>query len=487
MKPYRFNHSKTGMFLLAIISLFGITSCKKSNSDNPASLKSTPKFSDKSFSAYVPGSLANGLIAYWPMDNSANDMSGNGNNGTLNNVTSVADRFGNANSAYHFNGTSSYISVPDAPSLRLNGTDFTLTAWVKLDGYWNTNGNSDILCKRVPGMANGGWGMSIGSNNVFYGPGGGSTNAMASTTINTGTWYMATSVYSSATQQLSIYVNGTLVNTTSGILSPNSAISALLYIGSDDQVPGNSGYFFDGSMDDVRIYGRAISSTEVQQLYAITAAPSTGLIAYWPMNNTANDLSGNAHNGTLNVVSGITDRYGNYLGAYYFNGTSSYISVPDASTLRLSGTDFTLNAWVKLNSYWNTTGNSDILCKRVPGMANGGWGMSIGSNNVFYGPGGGSTNAQGTTTINTGQWYMVTSIYTNATQQLSLYVDGMLINTTTGVLTPNSAISALLYIGSDDQVAGNSGYFFNGSMNSIRIYGRAISSTDISNLYNALN
>ena len=53
--------------------------------------------------SYVP---TNGLAGYWPFTGNANDVSGNGNNGTNNGATLTTDRFGNANSAYSFNGTS---------------------------------------------------------------------------------------------------------------------------------------------------------------------------------------------------------------------------------------------------------------------------------------------------------------------------------------------------------------------------------------------
>ncbi len=108
---------------------------------------------------------ANGLIAYWPFNNSAADQSGFGRNGTASNVTSVADRFGNANSAYHFDGSSSYVSVPDNVALRLNNTDFTLNAWVKLDAY-NPSYLSTIISKRTSGVNNGWlWGFNGALNN----------------------------------------------------------------------------------------------------------------------------------------------------------------------------------------------------------------------------------------------------------------------------------------------------------------------------------
>jgi hypothetical protein len=55
--------------------------------------------------------LNDGLVAYYPFNGNANDESGNGNHGTVHGATLTADRFGNANSAYKFNGTDDRIVV----------------------------------------------------------------------------------------------------------------------------------------------------------------------------------------------------------------------------------------------------------------------------------------------------------------------------------------------------------------------------------------
>src|ERR1700721_3520704 len=77
--------------------------------------------------------LNTGLVAYYPFNGNANDASGNGNNGNVAGATLTADRFGNPNSAYSFNGKSNYIRVPNSDSLQLTN-DFTLTAWIKCQG-----------------------------------------------------------------------------------------------------------------------------------------------------------------------------------------------------------------------------------------------------------------------------------------------------------------------------------------------------------------
>jgi hypothetical protein len=70
--------------------------------------------------SYVP---TNGLVGWWPFNGNANDESGNGNNGTVNGATLTADRFGNLNKAYSFDGVDNYIHVLNTPSLDIvNGT-----------------------------------------------------------------------------------------------------------------------------------------------------------------------------------------------------------------------------------------------------------------------------------------------------------------------------------------------------------------------------
>jgi Concanavalin A-like lectin/glucanases superfamily/Secretion system C-terminal sorting domain len=81
---------------------------------------------------YVP---ASGLVGWYPFSGNANDLSTSANNGTVSGATLTTDRFGKANSAYSFNGTSSFISTDSTP-ITSSGpavTAFTISAWVYLD------------------------------------------------------------------------------------------------------------------------------------------------------------------------------------------------------------------------------------------------------------------------------------------------------------------------------------------------------------------
>jgi hypothetical protein len=88
-----------------------------------------------SFSLLAQVNLPFGLKAYYPFTGNANDVSGNNNNPVFNNATLTADRFGNPNSAYHFNGTSSYMQVPNSTSLNMSNT-LSISLWVKPTGWY---------------------------------------------------------------------------------------------------------------------------------------------------------------------------------------------------------------------------------------------------------------------------------------------------------------------------------------------------------------
>ena len=76
-------------------------------------LTSCDKAANNTVAPQVVDSLKTGLIAYYPFDNSGADLSGNGNDGFVYNITSTSDHNGKPNAAYHFDGTTSYILVKD--------------------------------------------------------------------------------------------------------------------------------------------------------------------------------------------------------------------------------------------------------------------------------------------------------------------------------------------------------------------------------------
>lgn len=209
-----------------------------------------------------------GLIAYYPFNGNALDVSGNGNNGTVYNATLTASRLGAAQHAYYFNGIDSYIAVNDNDKLSLNNTDFTISAWIEPQSFNNSFG-SEIVSKRVSGYNQGYsfslWGYANTSAPMgTYGFNGATSNA----TLNLAEWHMITMVYSQATQRVTFYKDVTFDSTSPVMIQSPASTNALLYIGRDNPAIPDNGYFFQGVIDDIRIYNRALNSNEIYRLYS---------------------------------------------------------------------------------------------------------------------------------------------------------------------------------------------------------------------------
>ncbi|MDP4701084.1 MAG: hypothetical protein NWS66_14145, partial [Saprospiraceae bacterium] len=101
--------------------------------------------------SYVP---TNGLVGWWPFNGNANDESGNGNHGTVNGATLTSDRFGNAENAYNFNGTSNYISTKYKGILGSNNR--TISFWSKTTNIFNPS--NCAACSEITAV---GWGTNL--------------------------------------------------------------------------------------------------------------------------------------------------------------------------------------------------------------------------------------------------------------------------------------------------------------------------------------
>ena len=232
-----------------------------------------------------PQPPTNGLVAYYPFNGNANDASGNGNNGTVYGTTLSTNRFGFTNSAYSFSRTGytpptrkDEIYIPYSPTF--NTTNITVSVWV-LEAADNTG---CVILSRFQ------YGYSTPSGQTWAigrVAGHGNTNAamvMAAASAHGGTgnflydvqpppsntWYQIASTYDGLTHKL--FVNGQPVNSVVLGIALNTAGNSGIGIGVSDQANGYWGAF-EGRIDDVRIYNRALSASEVQQLYAYESTP----------------------------------------------------------------------------------------------------------------------------------------------------------------------------------------------------------------------
>lgn len=205
-------------------------------------------------SLQVSDSILNGLVGYWPFNGNALDMSGNNNHGTVLGASLTNDRLGRSNHAYNFNGTSDYILVNHNANLSL--TTFSFSVW-----YKSTAGGTRIVITKD----------NHNSENYSYWSGGWTqfqpNNAVSMVQAYTGTTIQLNQYYhiavSKSGSSLKIFLNGILKAQTA-LSSTPTLNNQPLYFGHD----GGFGYpKFQGTIDDIRIYNRAISDSEVQSLY----------------------------------------------------------------------------------------------------------------------------------------------------------------------------------------------------------------------------
>jgi hypothetical protein len=205
--------------------------------------------------------ISDGLMAYYPFNGNAIDESGNENHGTVFDALITEDRFGNANSAYWFDGLSNYVIVADAPSLDIIN-EISITGWMKKSSEvsWAsmvTKGGDTGL------QEENNYTIHNSTENGIVFTSSLDTICTSSVTIPLNEWYFITFVREGNLGK--IFINGkpdslSFVNYSEDFI-PNSSS---LYIGVDH--PGSSD-FFSGFLDDIRIYNRSLKHREILQLF----------------------------------------------------------------------------------------------------------------------------------------------------------------------------------------------------------------------------
>lgn len=199
--------------------------------------------------------LDSGLIAYYPFNGNANDESGNGNNGTNFGATLSSDRFGRTNKAYTFNNT--YIQIPNSASLQSPSNSLTINFWTYITAWDN---NFAGFMSKSNSTALGQYGaISSTTPYIQFDIGGQYVRITRFFALNT--WYFISLQWDG--QKVRLFLNGDAYDSVnfSGTLTPD--INPLIL---GKHTPGTTRYL-KGKLDDVRIYKRALKSSEILQLY----------------------------------------------------------------------------------------------------------------------------------------------------------------------------------------------------------------------------
>lgn len=488
-----------------------------------------------------------GLISYWRFNESSwngtlgsvKDVLGKNNGTAINGANTLGGLFGNAGS---FDGINDRINIPNQEEINPNNESFTITGWAK--SYARASGAASqwqiYVGKRTSAAADGYYlGLNQGSGlNFMVGDGSNRFDTALSggsgyAPISYNNWFHFAAVINRTSNQILLYVNGTLLanRTITNLNKINN--SANLSIGLDyGQIGVQGGYPVNGSIDEVAFWNKALNSSEILDLYQKGASviifnstnissgtyesevKDAGGIVRWnniSFNNIVSSglttsigniflmhLDGNANdenNINNGAVKGATVTEGKTNQGYYFDGNNDYIEITDSNSLDLNSS-FSIGAWINFSSlpgagewdgfitkglYGENTGNDHNY---YFGIDNSVWGTGYGISFGFENSEGKNNATRYQFTPSLGKWYHIIGVFDDSANTMAIYMNGSLVAQTSGNTLVPITQNQPVFIGRNQNGSSSINYF-NGVIDEVFISNLSLSSDQISNIYNS--
>lgn len=434
--------------------------------------------------------INDGLIGYWPFEmgsttyNIAQDFSLSGNDGAISGTaTATAQATGAVGQGLKFDGVNDYVKLAQPPSSSTNLTTGSVFAWIKTTGAGSSY--RGIIVKQNA------YGMYLKDNVLILYDFGGAADRTTSVSLNDGRWHFVGFTFQSGVSSgTKIYIDGQ-VSATVTITVSSQGVGIAIGAGNN---PATLDQYFKGQIDEGRLYNRVLSPGEVSYLYShagpgssgsVKQPTKTGLIGYWNFDDcdscsTATDKSVSANNATLystcaSVVGNIHASSGKLGLGLTGDGTDNCAVITDT----FDPTSYTISAWVKPS----LVAASSIFVRSSGTDPTSFWShqLRVNSSGNFeaYLNDGSPLTVSGSTPIVANTWYHVVATAANS-GQMHLYVNGVEEGTAVSVGTMSTNGDTYL-------IASNSGDgmgYFNGVIDEVRLYSRALSADEIRALYN---
>ncbi len=420
-----------------------------------------------------------GLAGWWSGDGKPDDAVGS-QHGTLRNQATYA--VGKVGAAFDLDGVDDFVEATNVVS---HATAFSFCTWLRVDSFTHPNYMPAFsqTSPTDPGVKSG-FNFYVGNAGADFGFEGDWTDGTAfdlrtAIPFGAGVWKHVAATYDGAV--LKQYVDGALLN------QGNYAGKTLgnthpFLIGKGYAYPLGSvtTNYFDGRIDELQFFTRALTSNEVATIFAADRAglckstpplnPPQALVAWWACDGDARDVTGQ-HPGDL--VNGVGMANGMVGQALSFDGSNDQVVVPDANELDLTNS-LTLAVWVKVHAYQEWGG---IICKGEGSQQN--YALNTKSDGRFKLCLGLSQETVISLAHSVDEWHFVAGTWDGAYARI--YVDGVLegIAARTGPLTPNSG---RLFLGADPP---GSTEYFNGLIDEAAVWRRALSPHEVMALFEA--
>ncbi|KHD08271.1 hypothetical protein PN36_17380 [Candidatus Thiomargarita nelsonii] len=258
--------------------------------------------------------LNDGLVAYYPFNGNANDKSGYGHHGIVHGARLSQDRFGNGRRAYSLDGKDDYVVVSSGNSLNIREV-LTISVWVNVGTFSNIPyfvARYDTGLREV---------YKTGSNRgrFEFRLNDGVKVLVSNTIPKTGKWYHIAATYDGSIMRL--YIDGVEDNSKSYSAAIYPSAGGKLMIGADDD-SSELNQFLNGKIDDIRIYNRALSESEIQQLYQMNNQASNNCWAIYQ--------NGNLHIPYVKVIGPFGDEL-------HFEADMQYEPLSEPMNFQLTG------------------------------------------------------------------------------------------------------------------------------------------------------
>jgi hypothetical protein len=428
--------------------------------------------------------LTNKLVSYWKLGEVSglrDDFYGANNLTDNNTVTQAVGKVGNA--AQFTAANSEYLSRADNASLSTGDIDFTIAAWVYMDS--DTGDAMNIITKFNATTDNREYALDYGgtANRLTFtvnsvGTSGNNTTVVANSfgTLSVGTWAFVVCWHDSVANTINIQVNNGTIDsaaTSAGVFNGTSAFR----IGSN----GNStpGQYWNGRIDEIGFWKKVLTSTERTNLYnsgnGSTFNKANGN-TFAALCNTLGD------NATVTFAAGKTDI--TQAAGQFTAANSEYLSVPDNADLSTGDIDFTLCAWV----YIDTLGATDrgVIAK---GFAGGGtYEYALrqqGQDRIAFAistTGTSEANDVVTPVLSTATWYFIVAWYDATANTMNILTNNANLQSTSQ--TPGSTDRAgALWVGRK----GSEQDYFNGRIDEVGFWKKVLTAQEHTDLYNGGN
>ncbi|MBU4205102.1 LamG domain-containing protein, partial [Patescibacteria group bacterium] len=355
-------------------------------------------------------------------------------------------RFGGG---FEFDGLDDYMLTPEY-NIASTTSSISYNAWIKREGTCN---NYNAIISHSPAAGSNGPHFFVGNPThvnelaVFSGAHYNYTGHVIGTD-----WTMVTMTFDGSV--LKMYADGIEV----------SSVSTTITSGTEEFTiggrwgAGNNNYYFNGTIDEVRIYNRTLSPAEIN----------------WSAGIMVEDLSWVGNDGFV-YGNASYDYYSKFGGAFDFDGVDDYINAGNDTSLNITDA-ITIEAWIKLNA----AGNHPMIVTKGNVL------YAAWLNNIFKQPRFALASSDeyislvSTTVLNLDQWYFLTFTYDKdvGSDNVNIFIDGILTDHMTGTGTINTSATADVYVGRRSD-----GYYFNGTIDSLRLYNRSLSEEEIRSHY----